>query len=106
MTMLEAVQRALHTNPEIGQAVANRAGVQFELEQGKGLSLPKVDLQGDFGGEVANNSSSRALGTQDTLFLRREASLVVHQNLYDGNAAKAEIQRQASRVDSLSAPTA
>ena len=102
MTMLEAVQRALHTNPEIGQAVANRAGVQFELEQGKGLNLPKVDLQGDIGGEVANNSSSRALGTQDTLFLRREASLVVHQNLYDGDAAKAEIQHQASRVDSAS----
>ena len=42
MTMLEAVQRALHTNPEIGQAAANRAGVQFELEQGKGSDKQQV----------------------------------------------------------------
>ena len=102
MSLTEAVERAVHTNPEIGQAVANREGVQFELEQGFGLRRPRIDLQGDAGGEVANNSSSVAAGTSDTLFLRREVSVVANQTLYDGNAAKSEIERQAARVDSAS----
>ncbi len=102
MSLYEAVEIAVHSNPEIGQAVANREGVQFELEQGKGLKRPKVDLEGDIGGELANNSSSRAAGSDDTLFLRREVSLAINQTLYDGNAANSEIARQASRVDSAS----
>ena len=102
MTLSEAVEIAVHSNPEIGQAIANREGVQFELEQGNGLKRPKVDLEGDIGGELANNSSSRAAGTADTLFLRREVSLTVNQTLYDGNGIQSEIDRQASRVDSAS----
>ena len=102
MTLAEAVEKAVRTNPEIGQAVANREGVQFELEQGLGLKRPRVDLDGNAGGEVANNSSSRAAGTADTLFLRREVSLTVNQTLFDGNAANSEIARQAARIDSAS----
>ena len=102
MTMKEAVDLAVHSNPEIGQAIANRQGIEFELEQGRGLYRPRVDFEASVGGEVANNSSSRALGTQDTLFLRREASIVVRQMLFDGHAADSEVERQAARVDSAS----
>lgn len=102
MSLLEAVERAVRTNPEIGQAVANREGVQFELEQGKGLRRPRLDVEGDIGGEVANNASSVAAGTADTLFLRREVSLTANQTLFDGGAATSEIERQAARVDSAS----
>ena len=102
MSLTEAVEQAVHTNPEIGQAVANREGVQFELEQGMGLKRPRLDVEGDIGGEVANNSSSVAAGTSDTLFLRREVTLTANQTLFDGNAANSEIERQAARVDSAS----
>jgi len=102
MSMREAIDLALHSNPEIGQALANREGIQFELEQGKGLLRPRVDLQGSVGGEVANNSTTQANGDTDRLFLRREASLTVQQPIYDGNAARSEIERQAARIDSAS----
>lgn len=102
MSMKEAVAIAVKSNPEIGQAIANREGVQFELEQGRGLYRPRVDLEGSVGGEVRNSASTRANGDNDHLFLRREASIVVRQTLYDGHAAKSEIERQASRVDSAS----
>ncbi len=100
MSMKEAVSIALRSNPEIGQAIANREGVQFELEQGLGLFRPRVDLEGDFGGEIRSNATTRANGDNDHLFLRREASVVVRQTLYDGHAAASEVERQASRIDS------
>ena len=102
MTMKEAVAIAVKSNPEIGQAIANREGVQFELEQGRGLYRPRVDLEASAGGELRNSSSTRANGDSDTLFLRREASVVVRQTLFDGHTAKSEIERQAARVDSAS----
>jgi outer membrane protein, adhesin transport system len=102
MTMKEAVLLAVRSNPEIGQAIANREGVQFELEQGRGLYRPRVDLEGSIGGEIRDSSSTRANGDSDTLFLRREASVVVRQTLFDGHAAKSEVERQASRVDGSS----
>ena len=44
MSMKDAVVRAVESNPEIGEAIANRAGIEFELEQGRGLYRPRIDL--------------------------------------------------------------
>ena len=102
MSMKEAVSRAVRSNPEIGQAIANRAAIQFELEQGHGLYRPRVDLEGGIGGEIRDNYTTRSNGNDDRLFLRRQASVVVRQTLFDGFGTRAEIERQASRVDGAS----
>ena len=51
MSLLEAVRIAVHSNPEIGEAIANREAIEFELEQGRGLFRPRVDLEARIGGE-------------------------------------------------------
>lgn len=51
MTLVEAVQIAVSSNPEIGEAISNREAIEFELEQGRGLFRPKVDLEARIGGE-------------------------------------------------------
>ena len=53
LTLKEAVNTALHSNPEIGQAIENREAIEFELRQAKGLYLPSVDLEASAGVEVA-----------------------------------------------------
>ncbi len=102
MSMKDAVVTAVHSNPEIGEAVANREGIEFELEQGRGLYRPRIDLQASAGGEIADNSNTRESGDTDHLFFRREASVVVRQLLFDGFGVDGEVEFQAARVDSAS----
>ncbi len=97
--MKEAVAVAVDSNPEIGEAVANRAAIEFELEQGRGLYRPRLDLEGSIGGEIRDSATTRANNDDDHLFLRQQASVVVRQLLFDGFGTDAEIERQASRVD-------
>ncbi|MGI9482540.1 MAG: TolC family outer membrane protein [Hyphomicrobiales bacterium] len=108
MSLREAVGIAVDSNPEIGEAISNREAIEFELRQGRGLWMPRVDLEASIGGEIRNNRTTRAqeaIGSKydtDHLFLRRQASLVVRQLLFDGFGTTAEIERQASRVDGAS----
>ena len=41
MSLIEAVRIAVHSNPEIGEAIANREAIEFELQQGRGLFRPE-----------------------------------------------------------------
>lgn len=106
MSLLEAVRIAVHSNPEIGEAIANREAIEFELQQGRGLFRPRVDLEARFGGqkrwrESAENPVDNPNGTAGWLN-RREASLVVRQLLFDGFESQSEVERQAARVDGAS----
>jgi adhesin transport system outer membrane protein len=102
MSMKDAVVQALRTNPEINEAIANRQAIEFELEQGRGLYRPRVDVEGSIGGEIRDDSTTRDNDDEDHLFLRRQASVVVRQTLFDGFGIDAEVERQASRVDGAS----
>lgn len=102
MSMKDAVVRAVRSNPEIGEAIANREGIEFELEQGRGLYRPRVDLQASAGGEIRDSNDTRERDDDDHLFFRREASVVVRQLLFDGFGTDSEVEFQAARVDSAS----
>ena len=93
---------AVSSNPDIGQAIANREATEFQLRQGRGHYLPSIDIEGELGAERADNPSSRANGDQNHVFFRRQGSLVIRQLLFDGFRTDSEVQRQASRVDSAS----
>lgn len=102
MSMREAVVMAVQTNPEIGEAIANREATEFELRQGRGLYLPQIDVEGRAGGHMRDSPTTRRNNDQDHLFFDREASIIVRQLLFDGFGTDAEIERQASRVDGAS----
>ncbi|MES2907040.1 MAG: TolC family outer membrane protein [Pseudomonadota bacterium] len=102
ITLREAVAAAVKSNPDIGQAIANREATEFELKQARGLFLPRADLVADIGAEQRENNTTVSLGTDDKTYTRKEANFVVSQLLFDGFASEAEVERQASRVDSAS----
>src|SRR3546814_6678646 len=49
MTLQEAVQQAIDTNPEIGIVASNREAVDQELRQARGLYLPQIDVAAGVG---------------------------------------------------------
>ncbi len=102
MSLQQAITGAVQDNPEILEAISNREGVEFELEQALGLRRPRIDLEASIGGEIRDSASTRSNGDDDHLFLRKQVSIVARQSLYDGGEARSEIERQASRVDAAS----
>ena len=100
--MLEAVQIAVASNPEIGEAISNREAIEFELEQTRGLFLPKVDLEARIGGENRWRQNSIDPNGGAGWLNRREASVVARQLLFDGYESRSEVELQAARVDGAS----
>ncbi len=102
----DAVSLALISNPQIGQAIQDREALEFELKQAHGEYLPRVDFEGSVGVQKydrQNPSSSDIFGSSlQDMFQPDEAGLVVTQKIFDGFATIADIEREASRVDSTS----
>src|SRR3546814_2747993 len=67
MTLQEAVQQAIATNPDIGIVVSNREAVGQGLRQARGLYLPQFDVAAGVGLGTFNDSPSRSSrdATQD-----------------------------------------
>jgi outer membrane protein, adhesin transport system len=101
-SLRDAINTALHHNPEIGQAIENREAIEFELRQARGLYLPSVDLEGSVGVRRLDNPSRRVLNLDDDTLDPSEASVVITQKVLDFGARRAEVDRQASRVDGAS----
>ena len=57
-----AVQAALNTNPDIRQAIHNKAATQYERKQAKGLYYPTVSTELSAGVRELKNPSRRRIG--------------------------------------------
>lgn len=102
MSLREAVQTALTSNPEIGQAIENREAVEFELKQALGLYAPRLDVEASAGVQRLDSPSRRAGGFADDALVPAQLALVATFDLFDGGFRDAEVQRQAARIDSAS----
>lgn len=102
LTLKEAMAVTLESNPEIGQANENREATEFELRQARGLYLPSIDLESGVGIERLDSASRRLGGLDDDPLYPADVGLSVTQKLFDGGARRAELERQAARVDSAS----
>jgi adhesin transport system outer membrane protein len=99
----EAVQSALTTNPQIRQAVSNRAATEQELRQGQGLYYPTISVEGSAGVESLRNPTRRTLGIADHTLWPIEGDLIADELVYDSGGREAEIRRQAARSDAAAA---
>ncbi len=95
----DAVQSALTTNPEIRQAVSNRAATEEERVQGQGLYYPRVSVEASAGVRSLRNPTRRSIGIADQTLWPIEGDLIVDQLLFDSGARSAEVRRQAARTD-------
>ena len=99
----DAVQAALNSNPEIRQAVANKAATQAERRQAEGLWLPRVSVEASAGVRELRNPTRRSLGIANQRLEPVEGQVVVDQLLFDMGERPAEIRRQAARTDAAAA---
>jgi adhesin transport system outer membrane protein len=99
----DAVQSALNTNPQIRQAVSNRAATEQERVQGQGAYYPTISVEGSAGVRDLRNPTRRRIGIADNTLYPIEGDLVVDQLLYDSGRREAEIRRQAARTDAAAA---
>lgn len=102
ITLKSAIKIALEANPEIGEAIANREAIEFELKQARGAYLPSVDVEARYGSQNFSSPTTRTTGTSDDGRDRREARGTMTQRVFDGFSRRAERHHQASRVDSAS----
>lgn len=102
MSLREAVQEALVSNPQVLQAIENREAIEFELRQAKGLFLPTIDLDASIGTRRLDSPSRRRVGEEGDTLYPSDVGVTLNQTLFDGGGRRAEVDRQASRVDGAS----
>lgn len=102
MPLRQAVTLALEANPQIGEAVANREAIEFELRKARGLYYPTVNLELRNGLQNFDSVGTRVTGTDDDTLNRTEANIILQQLLFDGFGRRNEVRRQAARVDGAS----
>tara|TARA_R110002072_G_scaffold13418_12_gene56291 strand:+ start:53911 stop:55176 length:1266 start_codon:yes stop_codon:yes gene_type:complete len=99
-TLEEAVRTTLQTNPDI---LANRYNVDAAEDlarQAKAAYLPSVDLVLSGGRESSNNTTTRAVGSDDLRLTRKERSLKITQLLYDGFSTRSLVEQQSALTES------
>src|SRR3546814_504662 len=77
----------------------NKQAIEFELEQAKGLYLPRITLEMSAGVRRLENSTRRALGIAGDELYPLEAGIRAEQTLIDFGRRRGEKLRQAARVD-------
>ncbi|MEK1945818.1 MAG: TolC family protein, partial [Ensifer adhaerens] len=102
MTLREALQIAMESNPEIGQSMENREAIEFELRQARGLYLPSLDVEASTGVQHLEDEARRLGSIENDPLYPSDVGLTVTQKLFDGGGRRAELERQAARVDSAS----
>jgi len=102
LTLTEAVDLALATNPDIGIVANNREAVDEELKQARGLWLPQIDIAAGVGRERTNDRSTRndSIPGNALTLTRQEASVTLQQRIFDGFEANSTIAREKARVES------
>ena len=94
-SLRDVVREVLIDNPEVAALALNRAAIEQEEQQAKGLKRPDVELFGGVG-----------VGRDDRNFIRDGASVQgdigvsLTQKLFDGFEAKNRIKRQKARGSS------
>ncbi len=102
MSLQQAVDKTMKTNPQILLAAKDREAIEFELRQARGLYLPSVDLESGVGRGRLGNATSRTLTSNHDYLTPSDVSLTITQTLFDGGSRAAEVAKQASRVDGAS----
>ncbi len=94
ISLHDAVSTGIATNPEYGVVAASRRATDEELEQGRALFLPSVDVRADTGFEHSDDPGTRAgTGDDDENLWRYETQVTLTQLLFDGFDAKYEVER-------------
>jgi adhesin transport system outer membrane protein len=99
LSLKEVIAVAIDTNPQIHQAEMNKQAIEFELEQARGLYMPRVTLEASAGVRRLENQTRRNLGIANDKLYPLEAQIRAEQTLIDFGRRNGEKKSQAARVD-------
>ncbi len=102
VSMQDAINVAVSSNPEVGQAQFNTEAIQFERRQAQGLYAPRVDIEGNAGVRRLENPTRRTLNIANDVLYPLEAQARAEWTLLDFGRRHGELLRQAARVDGAS----
>lgn len=97
VTLEEAIQQTLATNPQILTTTNERLSRDEEIKQARAGYFPKVDVSAGIGREWSDNANT---APDDKWLTRKEAAINLRQMVFDGFATRSEVQRQEARVNS------
>lgn len=102
VSLPEAVDATIKTNPDVLSASHERRAVGKEIDQARAGYFPTLDLTLGTGYERTNNPSTRGrLDEGDSVgYNRNEAALNARQMLFDGFETTNEVSRQTARTNS------
>lgn len=99
LSVEDAILLVLETNPELSAASANKQAIEFELDQARTFRLPRFTLEAEAGISADNGTTTPSLSSADDAITGYGLRARVAQTIFDGFATRAEIERQAYRVD-------
>lgn len=102
VSMQQAIEAAIMSNPEIMQAQYNAEAIQFEREQAQSLYYPRVDVEASAGIRRLENNTRRNLGIANDELYPLEAQGTIDWTMFDFGRRRGELLRQAARVDGAS----
>ena len=102
ISLRQAVEVAMASNPEILQAQFNKEAIEFERKQAQGLYAPRVDIEASAGVRRLENTTRRNLGIANNELYPLEANIRADWTIIDFGRRNGELLRQASRVDGAS----
>lgn len=102
ISMQEAIDVAVRSNPEILQAQFNKEAIEFERKQAQGLYSPRVDVETSAGIRRLENTTRRNLGISNNELYPLEAGITGEWTAFDFGRRRGELLRQAARVDGAS----
>jgi len=108
MSLEDAVNLVITTNPDVGVTVKDRRAIDQELRQARGLYFPQIDVQlnggPDFNENVGVDAGNFITGQNpddngDWKF-RKDARATLQQLIFDGFFTDSEVERQQARLKS------
>ena len=102
VSMQEAIEVAMQSNPEIIQAQFNKEAIEFERRQAQGLYAPRIDIEASAGVRRLENNTRRTLGIANNELYPLEAGITGEWTVIDFGRRRGEVLRQAARVDGAS----
>ncbi|MBN2866073.1 MAG: TolC family outer membrane protein [Thiotrichales bacterium] len=101
-TLKETIEDAILHNPEFRAEVKKYRGIEAEVKSARSGYYPSIDLNAGIGYEEVDNQN--IVNTGDGL-TRRETSIKLTQNLFEGFGNTREVDRQKYRLDAQSYKT-
>lgn len=100
ITIEDAVQQALASNPEALRAAADVRAAGHDVQQARAGYLPSLDIDTRYGREHTNIKQLSFAGNDNDDLWRREAGVTLTQLVWDGNATRSEVARRVSLLNS------